>query len=461
MPANCCTAAAASRRSASRSIVHAARSSSISRELLARHRRAAAAALGLAVLERAFVVGVAVGVVALGRHAGAEQREVHVEDGLERALVALVLHQRRAEHGLEHRRGRRSATCSTARIASRFSVIDTGSPAVRSSWTNPWRTSSSEQRSRGAGVAPETGMAVLRPQRRGVGHLQLLAGLGDVGLVLEQHVQRLADHLGVDLGLPRKSSVRAQSIVSEIDGAFFRSSSRIERTTRAICSASCVVDLGHAHPHDLLLALDVGVVDVQVEAAPLQRLRQLTGVVRREEHDRPLRALDRAELGDRHLEVGEHLEQQRLGLDLDPVDLVDEQHDRLLGADRLEQRTGEQERLGEDVGLDVLPVGVVLPVGLDAQQLLLVVPLVERLGLVETLVALQADQPGAGDLGDAPWPARSCRRRPGPRRAPASRAGRRGTRRRRCRCRRGSRRSRRRSVTSSTDSNRSAMRRVV
>ena len=40
-------------------------------------------------------------------------------------------------------------------------------------------------------------------------------------------------------------------------------------------------------------------------------------------------------------------------------------------------------------------------VDLDAQQLLLVVPLVQRLGLVEALVALQADQPGAGDLGDA------------------------------------------------------------
>ena len=39
-------------------------------------------------------------------------------------------------------------------------------------------------------------------------------------------------------------------------------------------------------------------------------------------------------------------------------------------------------------------------VGLDAQQLLLVVPLVQRLGLVEALVALQADQPGAGHLGD-------------------------------------------------------------
>ena len=37
--------------------------------------------------------------------------------------------------------------------------------------------------------------------------------------------------------------------------------------------------------------------------------------------------------------------------------------------------------------------------GLDAQQLLAVVPLVERLGLVEPLVALQADEPGAGELG--------------------------------------------------------------
>ena len=39
-------------------------------------------------------------------------------------------------------------------------------------------------------------------------------------------------------------------------------------------------------------------------------------------------------------------------------------------------------------------------VDLDAEQLLLVVPLVQRLGLVEALVALEPDQPGAGDLGD-------------------------------------------------------------
>ena len=168
---------------------------------------------------------------------------------------------------------------------------------------------------------------------------------------------------------------------------------------RAIWSARLSGDLGDLGEHDLLLPLHRRVVDVEVEAAPLEGLGQLTGVVRREEHERDLLGLDRAQLGDRHLVVGQDLEQQRLGLDLDAVDLVDQQHHGVGGADRLEQRPREQELVGEDVVVDLVPrVGVA--VGLDAQQLLLVVPLVERLALVETLVALQADQPGAGQLGD-------------------------------------------------------------
>ena len=100
------------------------------------------------------------------------------------------------------------------------------------------------------------------------------------------------------------------------------------------------------------------------------------------------------------LVLGQDLEQQRLGLDLDAIDLVDQQHHRVVGGDRLEQRTGEQELVAEDVVVDVAPRVAVL-VGLDAQQLLLVVPLVERLALVEALVALQTDEPRAGHLGDA------------------------------------------------------------
>src|ERR1017187_3762261 len=70
--------------------------------------------------------------------------------------------------------------CSRARIASRFSVIDTGSPAARSSWTKPLRTSSI-----GSGVA---------------GGDELLAGLLDVGLVLQEHVEGVTDDVGGDLG---------------------------------------------------------------------------------------------------------------------------------------------------------------------------------------------------------------------------------------------------------------------
>ena len=103
------------------------------------------------------------------------------------------------------------------------------------------------------------------------------------------------------------------------------------------------------------------------------------------------------EPGDRHLVLGEDLEEQGLGLELDPVHLVDQQHHRLGRADGLEQRPGQEELLGEDVLLQLLPG--LAGVGLDAQQLLLVVPLVEGLGLVQPLVALEADQPAAGQPG--------------------------------------------------------------
>jgi hypothetical protein len=166
-----------------------------------------------------------------------------------------------------------------------------------------------------------------------------------------------------------------------------------------------VADVRHAGEDDLLLALERRVVEVEVEAAALERLAQLTGVVRGQEHERDLGRRDRAELGDRDLVVGEDLEEQRLGLDLDAVDLVDQQDDRLGRGDRLEQRTGEQELVREDVLLDLLPLARAAllhdALGLDAQELLLVVPLVERLRLVEALVALEADEARAGHAGDA------------------------------------------------------------
>src|SRR5581483_2085354 len=55
------------------------------------------------------------------------------------------------------------------------------------------------------------------------------------------------------------------------------------------------------------------------------------------------------------------------------------------------------EFLGENARLGLFP-GMPL-VGLDAQELLLVVPFVQRLGLIQALVALQPQQPGSGQGG--------------------------------------------------------------
>ena len=149
--------------------------------------------------------------------------------------------------------------------------------------------------------------------------------------------------------------------------------------------------LGGVQAHDLQLVLERRVVEPQVQAAALERLGQLARVVGGEQHHRVGARLDPSELGHRDLEVRQHLEQHRLELLVGLVDLVDQQHHRLLGGDRRHQRPGEQELLAEDVVLDAVPAGAV-GLGLDPQQLLAVVPLVQRLGLVQPLIALQANE---------------------------------------------------------------------
>jgi hypothetical protein len=152
-----------------------------------------------------------------------------------------------------------------------------------------------------------------------------------------------------------------------------------------------LVQLGRVQVHNLELALNVRVIEPEVEAAALECLRQLARVVGREQHQRVRASLDHAELWDRDLEVREHLEEHRLELLVGLVDLVDQQHHGLLRADGVQERPREQEVLAEDVVLDLLPASVG-SLGLDAQQLLAVVPLVQRLRLVEALVALEPDQ---------------------------------------------------------------------
>jgi hypothetical protein len=95
-------------------------------------------------------------------------------------------------------------------------------------------------------------------------------------------------------------------------------------------------------------------------------------------------------------EVREHLEQEGLELVVGPVDLVDEQDDRIVGGDRLQQRAADQVLRPEQLAL----VDGALLGRAQVQQLARVVPLVHGVRDVEALVALQADQPSAGGRGE-------------------------------------------------------------
>mgnify|MGYP001594628643 CR=1 FL=1 len=98
--------------------------------------------------------------------------------------------------------------------------------------------------------------------------------------------------------------------------------------------------------------------------------------------------MDRAELRDRDLEVGQHLQQERLELVVGTVDLVDQQHHGVVGVDRLQQRASDQELRPEQL---VLGDGSFLRSS-DVEELARVVPLVDGMGDVQALVALQPDQ---------------------------------------------------------------------
>jgi len=126
---------------------------------------------------------------------------------------------------------------------------------------------------------------------------------------------------------------------------------------------------------------------------------QVARAVRREDHDRLLLGVQRADLGDRHRRLREQLEEERLELLVGAVDLVDEQH-RRPRAVVLERR--EQRALDEVVGpeqallLERLAARLGEP---DPQQLPRVVPLVERLRGVDALEALQAHERRVEQLG--------------------------------------------------------------
>ena len=216
----------------------------------------------------------------------------------------------------------------------------------------------------------------------------LVANRLDVLAVLEHRAERLLDDLGVDL-LAAERGERVRPVDRLRDAGRLREVEHAQPAHEGRgLGGELLRDAGHAQPHDLDLPLERGVADPVEERAPLERVVELARAVRGE-HDRGLApGADRAELGDRDLEVREHLEQERLELLVGAVDLVDQQHDLLLAIDRLEQRPADEELGPEELVLANRP----LLRSADVEELARVVPLVDGVRDVEALVALEPDQ---------------------------------------------------------------------
>jgi hypothetical protein len=124
--------------------------------------------------------------------------------------------------------------------------------------------------------------------------------------------------------------------------------------------------------------------------------------------------LDRPQLRDRDLEVRQHLQQEGLELRLGLVDLVHQQHHRIVGPNRRQQRPGREEPVREegvvlagDAGNRLRQRGRVgdqltdaLAQQLGVEQLFGVLPFVEGLALVEPFIALKPGQLATGDVGE-------------------------------------------------------------
>ena len=168
-------------------------------------------------------------------------------------------------------------------------------------------------------------------------------------------------------------------------------------TKRAIARARRSSAPGTLRAQDADLLLEAGMLDVEVQAAAPERVADLARAVRGQDDVRRVLRPDRAELRDRDLEVGQHLEQERLEAVVGAIDLVDEQHRRPVApGDRAQQRPLEQvvarRRSASSSSPGRAPRARAIR---SAQHLPRVVPLVERGLDVEALVALQADQLGA------------------------------------------------------------------
>ena len=111
-----------------------------------------------------------------------------------------------------------------------------------------------------------------------------------------------------------------------------------------------LVDIGQLGPDDGHLLLQAGVLDVEVGAAAAECLAEGPGAVGGQHHEGDGLGPDGAHLRDGHLHLREKLQQEGLELLVGLVDLVDEQHHRLLRPDGPEQGPFQQVVVAEEGG---------------------------------------------------------------------------------------------------------------
>src|SRR5438128_3486877 len=304
-----------------------------------------------------------------------------------------------------------SPTTSSARSISMLSASETRTPFWRSRFVNSTSFASMDGVRQWLVlvqhvlVALHAGGLQLGPLQLHV-LLELLLRLADVTLVLEDGGECLGDQLLIErLQVEQRERARPVERLADARGLL-----QVEL-------ADAVHDRDHVRRQpfgdsrdletdDLELLRPIREVDEEMQAAALERVRHLTRVVAGQDDEGDVPRLHGAELGHAHLEVGQHLEEEGLELGVRLVDLVDEQHAGLLRADGAQERPRQDEavaeedivlagdpihRLGERAGPAQHLADLVLQ-DLRVEELLRVLPLVEGLGLVEPLVALEANQ---------------------------------------------------------------------
>ena len=118
---------------------------------------------------------------------------------------------------------------------------------------------------------------------------------------------------------------------------------------------------------------------------------QFAGAVRGQDNDGARCCLYRSDFGNRNLEIREKFEQERFEFIVGAIDFIDEKHALIAGANSLQEWTFDQKLWSKEI-INRFITDNRIAHRADLQHLAGVIPLVERLVGIDTLVALQANE---------------------------------------------------------------------